>query len=224
MAGMNNKVPSPSFNLELSQSSQASQTDFSSLVSPLYCLNGTFEQLTQSRLCTPSTIQSLYIAKSAIDLLINSPENTNIDARIHSLQAQLTALPPPQNDKIHSCIHISTSILLSAATSRTPLSSTASSTTRSLVYALSATNLGENWPGMLGILFYVVLVGSAASQGRRGHELLHSTLGRVTSEMAVSIHDFNAATQPARRFEYLQRVLKRRCDEGRVVIETVLWS
>lgn len=113
-------------------------------------------------------------------------------------------------DPILECCGLTTLIILDAAETARPLISSDPDLTLALVRALEKTHVEDGWARLDGVLYWICLVGSAAAQGRPGHGLLHSTLGRMMSEIAFTVLDFSYAIKPVWQLARLQLALKRR--------------
>src|ERR1700744_97603 len=107
-------------------------------------------------------------------------------------------------------------IILNAIETPQPLISSDSALTLGLIGALEKTDVGDNWGELSGILYWVTMVGSASSQGRPGHRLLDSTLGRIMGEIAFTAADYAAAVEPIRQFSRLQIAIRRRAQAALV--------
>lgn len=111
-------------------------------------------------------------------------------------------------------------ITLEAISRRVPLTSTDQNLTAGLIKALEKTDIGDCWGDIRGVLYWVALTGSAASQGRDGCRMLDSTLGRSMFQMTFTGHDngFEEAVMPARVFGLMQEALRVR-SEAKIVGE-----
>ena len=189
--------------------------------SPLYCPQRTFSQLLQARRLSDDMACILYNAKALIDLMVDFDEGTieeaDFNITLRHIRAELgchISAQAPQNNPnwnwIFECCRLTVVIMLKAIETPQPLLLTDSAHTLSLVEALEKTDIGGCWGELSGVLYWVSMVGSASSQGRPGHGLLNSTLGRTMSEMAFMSSDFRSAVEPVQQFSRLQIALKRR--------------
>jgi hypothetical protein len=173
-------------------------------------------------------IQVFDIAKTLTDLLIEDYETfvepTIFQSRLSAAQYALSSLnlhsSHHQYHFLYATTHLAASLLLHSMLTSTPLLSSPLSLTFSLVQAISHTNINETWDDNLGLLYWVCMIGAAASEGRDGHGILGSTLGRTMFRMAFEVVDFEAAVESARRFATLQLALGRR-HERKIVEDLV---
>ncbi|KAM3068413.1 hypothetical protein ACMFMG_009549 [Clarireedia jacksonii] len=223
------RVEEPSVTFDDTLTSSTKTEDRSSqLVSPLYCPPGSFEAIGNLNGASNLLIQVLYIAKDLTDLIIEDYETAvepaMFQSRLSIAQYALSSLPPHSSHQQYpfhyATTHLIASLLLHSLVTSTPLLSSPASLTRSLVQTISCTNISETWGDMLGLLYWVCMIGAAASQGRDSHGILDSTLGRTMFRMAFEVVDLEAAVEPARRFATLQLALGRRHE--RKVVEDLL--
>jgi hypothetical protein len=188
--------------------------------SPLYCRQSTFAELFQSKRLGKDTMYILFNAKALIDLVVGFDEGAIEEADFNITLSHIkTALErhPTQDLQIASegnwvfeCCRLTAMIMLNAIETAKPLMSSDSAFTLGLVGALEKTDVGDNWGELSGILYWVSMIGSASSQGRPGHRLLDSTLGRIMCEIAFTPSDFGSAVEPIRQFSRLQIAIQRR--------------
>jgi hypothetical protein len=166
-------------------------------------------------------VHILYNAKALIDLVIKFDEGTIEEAGFDitlchiksELESHISAHDPQSasnGDWVFECCRLTAVIMLKAIESAQALASSDLALTLSLVGALEKTDIGGNWGELSGLLYWVSMVGAASSQGRPGHRLLDSTLGRTMSEIAFTALDFGSAFGPIQWFSRLQMALKRR--------------
>jgi hypothetical protein len=193
--------------------------------SPLYCPQGAFTQLSQSKRLSEDTVYIVYNAKALIDLVINfddgSVEVADFDISLRHIKTELERHISAHNlqsasdrDSVFECCRLTVVIMLKAIETAQPLVSSDSALTLGLVRDLEKTDIGGNWGELSGLLYWISMVGAAASQGKPGHRLLDSTLGRTMSEIAFTALDFGSAVEPVRQFSRLQMALKRRSQVG----------
>lgn len=202
--------------------SQASNTDSIQGIkheSPLYCPQKTFDQLLQSKRLSKDTVDLLYNAKALIDLAIDFDkgvvDRVDFNTALYCLKSRVERHVATHDsgytskgNSIFECCRITVVITLNAIETAQPLMSSDSVLTLELVRALEKTDIGDNWGDLLGVLYWVSMIGSASSHGKPGHRLLDSTLGRTMSKLTA--WDFSAALEPVRQFSRLQKALKRR--------------
>jgi hypothetical protein len=223
MAAINVRPISPTFNCDFSNPSSPPQVRPVYNESPLYCPLGTFDQISQSKLCSEQTLYILYTAKGLIDLLVCDYEcqiecqefyMKLFDAKVR-LEGYLSAEEPQSpsyGDWIFESCRLASHLMLKAIESNSGLISSDSALTTSLVRALARTDIGGNWGDMLGVLYWVLAVGSASSRGRLCHRILDSMLGRTMFDLAFTSPEFVNAIIPTKRFALVQMALKRRAE------------
>ena len=219
LAAIQAQTPTPTLDLDCSQASNADSIQGIKHESPLYCPQKTFDQLLQSKRLSEDTIDLLYNAKALIDMAIDFDEGIvdEVDFNI-ALYYFKTRLEPhiathgsgrtSKGNWIFECCRITVVIILTAIETCQSLMSSDSRLTLDLVKALEKTDIGDNWGDILGVLYWVSMIGSASSHGKPGHRLLDSTLGRTMSKLTA--WDFSAALDPVRQFSRLQKALKNR--------------
>jgi hypothetical protein len=216
VAAISAKPPSPTFDIDFGNIPATDPRIEASQESPLYCPSGTFDQVYQSKRCSQATLQILYNAKDLVDLLVNDYENEERAMGVLMAKAQLEShlsANDPQStshgDWIFESCRITALIILQAIETATPLASSNPSLTLSLAQALGKSNIGDNWGDMLGVLYWVSIIGLAAAQESAGHRLLGSALSRVMFEMAFTVPNLECALRPIQRFACMQAALKR---------------
>lgn len=214
VAAISLQPASPAFDLDVDNTPNAFE---SNQESPLYCPLGTFDQVRRSKRCSQATLQILYNARDLIDLLINDHGDEEFHLQVSTVKAQLELRlsandpqSPSHGDWIFESCRITTLIILNAIETATPLASSNPSLTLSLVQALGKTDTGDNWGDMLGVLYWVSMIGLASTQKSVGHRLLGSTLGRAMFEMAFTVPHFDCSLRPIQRFAIVQEALTRR--------------
>jgi hypothetical protein len=221
LAAIRAQPPTSTFDLDYNRLFNSTSVKDTKHVSPLYCPQETFAQLLQSKQFSEDTVDILYNAKALIDLVIDVDEGTikEVDFNItlfhikNELERHISADDPqgvPDCNWIFECCRLTVAIMLKAVETSQPLLSSSSALTHSLVSALEKTDIGGNWGELSGVLYWVSMIGSASSQGRPGHRVLDSALGRTMSEIAFTASDFGSAVEPVRQFSRLQLALKRR--------------
>jgi len=190
------------------------------LDSPIYYSSDSFEHIRQLQSCSDQTCNLLYIGRDINNLILENHE-THIDVqtfnwRLLTLKTQLEnetyvrSTSGIQNDWIFESCRLAILVTMQAVETCKPLSSTDESLTQALVQALEKTNTADKWEDMLGSLYWVCMIGAAASEGRAGHKILASTLGRTMFQMAFGMDDFDCAVKPIQRFAAMQIALNRR--------------
>jgi len=217
VAAISTKPPSPTFDIDFQNTPGTFRRIEASQESPLYCPSRTFDQLHQSKRCSQATLQILYSVKYLIDLLVNDHENEELRMEVSIIKAQLESHLPandPQStshgDWIFESCRITALIILQAIETDKPFPSSNPSLTLSLAQVLGKSDIGDNWGDMLGVLYWVSIIGLAAAQENAGHRLLGSTLSRVMFEMAFTVPNFECALRPIQRFACMQAALKQR--------------
>jgi hypothetical protein len=217
VAAVSVKPPSPTFDIDFESTPGTFPRIGASQESPLYCPSRTFDQVHQSKRCSQATLQILYNVRDLIDLLVNDHENEELRIEVSIVKAKLESLLPandPQStsygDWIFESCRITALIILQAIETAKPFPSSNPSLTLSLAQALGKSDIGDNWGDMLGVLYWVSIIGLAAAQENAGHRLLGSTLNRVMFEMAFAVPNFECALRPIQRFACMQATLKRR--------------
>ncbi|PMD57414.1 uncharacterized protein K444DRAFT_53669 [Hyaloscypha bicolor E] len=221
LAAIRAQPPTSTFDLDYNRLFNSASVKDTKHVSPLYCPQETFAQLLQSKQFSEDTVDILYNAKALIDLVIDVDEGTikEVDFNItlfhikNELERHISADDPqgiPDCNWVFECCRLTVAIMLKAMETSQPLLSSSSALTHSLVSALEKTDIGGNWGELSGVLYWVSMIGSASSQGRPGHRVLDSALGRTMSEIAFTASDFGSAVEPVRKFSRLQLALKRR--------------
>jgi hypothetical protein len=223
MTAINARPISPIFNCDFSNPSSPPQVTPVYSESPLYCPLGAFDQVSQSRLCSEQTLHILYAAKDLIDLLVYDCESQieqqefyaglfDVKTRLESHFPATEPQSPSYGDWIFESCRLASHLLLAAAEASTGLISSDPALTTSLVQALARTDIGGNWDDMLGVLYWVLLIGSASSRGRPCHRILDSMLGRTLFDVAFASPEFVDAVIPTKRFALVQLALKRRAE------------
>ncbi|TEY79916.1 hypothetical protein BOTCAL_0040g00330 [Botryotinia calthae] len=169
-------------------------------VSPLYCPSGSFESVRQLKGFDGSLVQVLYIAKDLIDFIVGGYEQVVYNG---NFQSRLSYW-------IFECCRLATLIIFQAMEACTPLPSSDDYLTSAMICAIERTDIDEDWEDMLGILYWVSIIACASSQGRSGHGIPDSRLGRTIYRIASSVHHFEYATGPTQKFAQLQMVLAKR--------------
>ena len=185
--------------------------------SPLYCPSGTFEQVRQSNRCSQATLQIIYGARDLIDLLLIHRENEEVRIEISTVKAQLESQlsasnpqSPSHGDWIFESCRVAALIILQAVEQTTPLASCNPLLAESLVQALEKTDIGGIWGDMLGVLYWVLVIGLASARKSVGHKLLSSTMIRAMFKIAFTVPNFDYALRPIQRFAMMQAALKQR--------------
>ena len=221
LAAIRAQPATSTFNFDYSQTPNANSMHGTKHESPLYCPQGTFTLLFQSKRLSEDTVYILCNAKALIDLVINfdegAIEEVNFDSMLCHIKTELerhisTHDPrsPPDSNWVFECCRLTVLIILNAIETTQTLASSDSALTLGLVGALEKTDIGGSWEELSGLLYWVSMVGAASSQGRPGHRLLDSTLSRTMSKIAFSALDFRSAVEPLRQFSRLQMGLMRR--------------
>jgi hypothetical protein len=185
--------------------------------SPLYCPSRTFERVRRSKSCSQVTLQIIYGARDLIDLLLSNREDEEVRIEVSTIKAQLEShisahnpQSPSHGDWVFESCRVAALIILQAVEKTTPLASCNPLLTESLVQALEKTDIGGIWGDMLGVLYWVLMIGLASTQKSGGHKLLSSTMSRVMFEIAFMVPHFNYALRPIERFAMIQAALKQR--------------
>ena len=163
----------------------------------------------------------LHDAKALVDLVIGFDEGAIEEADFNLTLGHIkTALErhtstrdlqiTPKGKWIFECCRLTAMIMLNAIETAQPLASSDSASTLGLVGALEKTDIGGNWGEVSGLLYWISMIGSASSQGRPGHRLLDSSLGRIMCEIAFTASDFGSAVEPLRQFSRFQIAMKKR--------------
>ncbi|KIM92659.1 hypothetical protein OIDMADRAFT_36437 [Oidiodendron maius Zn] len=211
----------PMFDLYYSEASSVDSTHYIQHESPLYCPENTFDQLLQSKHINEDTVNVLYNAKALIDLVIDFDDGVVDEAGFsitfkylkNDLEYHISTHDPrctSTRNWIFECCRLTVVIVLRAIETGQSLISSDSMLTPCLITALEKTGIGDSWGELSGVLYWVSIIGSASSQGKPGHRLLDSTLGRIMSRLAFTASDFSSAVEPVRQFSRLQMALKRR--------------
>jgi hypothetical protein len=185
--------------------------------SPLYCPSRTFEQVSQSKRCSQATLQIIYGARDLIDLLLSHHENEEVSIDISRIKAQLEGhlsannpQSPCHGDWIFESCRVAALIILQAVEQSTPLATCNPLLTESLVQALGKTDIGGTWGDMLGVLYWVLMIGLASTQKNVGYKLLGSTVICAMFKIAFTVPHFDYALRPIQRFAMMQATLKQR--------------
>ena len=221
LAAIRAQPATSTFNFDYSQTPNANSMHGTKHESPLYCPQGTFTLLFQSKRLSEDTVYILCNAKALIDLVINfdegAIEEVNFDSMLCHIKTELERhisihdpRSPPDSNWVFECCRLTVLIILNAIETTQTLASSDSALTLGLVGALEKTDIGGSWEELSGLLYWVSMVGAASSQGRPGHRLLDSTLSRTMSKIAFSVLDFRSAVEPLRQFSRLQMGLMRR--------------
>jgi hypothetical protein len=223
MAAINARPISPIFNCDFSNPSSPSQVPPIYSESPLYCPLGTFDQVSRSRLCSKQTLHILYTAKDLIDLLLYEYESQigrqefymrlfDVKIRLESHVSAKEPQSPSYGDWVFESCRLASHLMLAAVDAGTGLISSDPALATSLVQALVRTDIGGNWGDMLGVLYWVLVVGSASSRGSPCHRSLDSMLGRTMFDVAFTGLEFSNAVIPTKRFALMQMALNKRAE------------
>ena len=221
LAAIRAQPATSTFNFDYSQAPNVNSMHCTKHESPLYCPQGIFTQLFQSKRLSEGTAYILCNAKALIDLVINfdegAIEEVDFDSMLCHIKTELErhisthdSRSASDSNWVFECCRLTVLIILNAIETTQTLASSDSALTLGLVGALEKTDIGGNWEELSGLLYWVSMVGAASSQGRPGHRLLDSTLSRTMSEIAFTALDFGSAVEPVRQFSRFQTVLKRR--------------
>ncbi|KIM94807.1 hypothetical protein OIDMADRAFT_149363 [Oidiodendron maius Zn] len=222
LAALQAQPATTTFDLDYSQALNADPVCGIKHVSPLRCPQKSFAQLLKYKGVSEDTVNLLYHAKALIDLMVNFDEGIidelNFKIVLSNIKSELERhiftrehQSAPDTDWVFDCCHLTVVIMLIAIEKGQPFASTDTVLTVGLVKALEKTDIGDNWGELSGVLYWVLMIGSASSHGRPGHRLLDSTLARTMSKLAFTTSDFGSAVEPVRQFSRLQMALKRRC-------------
>ena len=221
LAAIQGQPAIPKFDLDYSWTSNTDSMHAMKYESPLYCPQKTFDPLLQSKRLSEDTLHLLYNSKALIDLVVDFDEgavnDASFDITFYYLKTELEhhtsahdVIVTSERHWIFECCRLTVVIILVAIETSQPLVSSDSMFTRCLVRALEKTDIGDNWGELSGVLYWVLMVGSASCHGRPGHRLMDSTLGRTMAKLTFTALDFSSALEPIRRFSHLQRALERR--------------
>jgi hypothetical protein len=186
-----------------------------------------FMVLRNSKTPDEQTTSVLLSTKSLMDLLLaqyegaepNEDEATftiQFRALKSQIQSHLSAYDPMcpcYGDFTYESCRLSCLIVVEAIEERKPLNETSQLVASSLSSTLEKTDLSNTWGDMLGVLYWVSMIGSAAWKGRggSGERIMDSTLGSTMFKATFENMDLGCAIRPARLFGRLQIALKRRC-------------
>lgn len=133
------------------------------------------------------------------------------------IQSQLSAYDPMcpcHGDFTYESCRLSCLLVVEAVETCKPLNQTSQLLTSCLSDALERTDLSNTWGDMLGVLYWVSMIGSAAWKGRGGpgEKMMDSTLGSTMFKVTFEGMGLGCAIRPARLFGRLQMALKTRCE------------
>ncbi|TAQ88938.1 hypothetical protein B7494_g2735 [Chlorociboria aeruginascens] len=132
--------------------------------------------------------------------------------QIHSHRSAHDPTSQSYNDFTYESCRLSCLLVAEAVEACKPLNQTSHLLACSLSAAIVRTNLSNTWGNMLGVLYWVSMIGSAAWKGRGGsrERKMDSTLGSTMFKETFENPDLGCAIRPARLFGRLQIALKRR--------------
>jgi hypothetical protein len=217
VAAINAQPASPAFDIDIDNVPITFPIIGTIQESPLYCPSRTFEQVRRSKRCSQATLQIIFGARDLIDLLLSHHESEEVRIEISTVKAQLESQlsannpqSPSHGDWIFESCRVAALIILQAVEQTTPLASCNPLLAESLVQALEKTDIGGIWGDMLGVLYWVLIIGLASTQKSVGHRLLSSTMTRAMFKIAFTVPHFDYALGPIQRFAMMQAALKQR--------------
>jgi hypothetical protein len=217
VTAINAQPTSPTFDIDIDNAPTIFPIISAIHESPLYCPSRTFEQVRRSKHCSEATLQIIYGARDLIDLLLSHHENEEVCREISTVKAQLESHLSANNPQSPSCgdwifesCRVAALLILQAVEQSTPLASCNPLLTESLVQALEKTDIGGMWGDMLGVLYWVLMIGLASTQKNVGPKLLGSTVILAIFKIAFTDLHFDCALKPIQRFAMMQVALKQR--------------
>lgn len=115
---------------------------------------------------------------------------------------------PAKRDYIYESCRLTSLIILNAIMKSQRLAEADCSMTLKLVNALGHTDVASNWSDMLGVLYWIALVGTAATIGKPEFAYMSSTLGSATFELCYTTKDPRAAVRPVQVFSRLHALIR----------------
>jgi hypothetical protein len=180
------------------------------LESPLYCPREDFYSVRKHPKCSVQTLQVLRWMRYLIDAVTD--HNSAPNAEYASVRASLIAMPSVttavdkfSRDYIFESCRLASMIMITALDTGTPFVDLNGSLGEELKLALEKTDIGGYWGSMSGVLFWIAMVGSAATFGKPQHSFMNSVLVRGDHELTYRNSMFEAATLAAYKFQRLHR-------------------
>lgn len=97
--------------------------------------------------------------------------------------------------------------MLSCVSESQPFSKAPPELVQSLLALLKLTDVGDNWGDLIGVFFWVLMVGSAPTQGKPNEGYADSLLGQTMLHMCFHGYSLDSAMEPPKMFGRFHRIL-----------------
>lgn len=179
--------------------------------SPLYRLSSSFHTISASKCFPLDLLQVLNASYDLVELVLKNSDSyrgaepyltylSSIRGQIMSFTSINERNSPSKGDYVYECSRLASVIMLSCVESSQPLSKCPQSLIDMLVDALKRTEVGDNWGDLSGLMYWVVLVGAAVTQGRNEPGYMDSVLTQIMLHMCFSGYSLDSALEPPRKF------------------------
>ena len=115
---------------------------------------------------------------------------------------------PAERDHIYESCRLTNLIVLNAIMKSQQLAEADCSITSKLAKTLGHTDVTSNWSDMLGVLYWIALVGTAATIGKPEFVYMSSILGSATFELCYTTKDPRTAIRPVQVFSRLHSLIR----------------
>lgn len=197
------------------------QTNLTSLCSVFMAMSNcptANKEMTSMLLSTKSFIESLLALYEGCEPSVQEEETFGVElySQKAEIQSHLSASDPNSpsfGDYTYECVRLSSLLIIEAIEMRVPLNKASELLATSLSSAIAKTDLSGTWGEMLGVLYWVSMIGAAAWKGRggKGERMMDSVLGSAMFKATFEPGDLGSAIAPVRMFGRFQIALERRC-------------
>jgi hypothetical protein len=189
--------------------------------SPLYRITASFDTISTSKCSSARLLHVLNATYDLVDLVIQySDGDPNLDpysSSFSKIQRQITGFSsinkqdrPTKGDHIYESSRLASVVMLYCVEKSLPFSKTPQSLVDMLVSAVKKTNVGDNWDDFSGVMYWVILVGAAVTQGRSGPGYMDSLLTQLMLHMCFSGYSLDSGLEPPRKFGRFHHIIKTR--------------
>ena len=208
---MTGNPSSPAFDLEFPEPVEhLSDLDYIP-ESPLYRPRKRFFSLESSKLCSPETLLVLEGMGELLEHVLPTanglyPKRLFIST-VNWLYERMLFVPA-ERDHIYESCRLTNLIVLNAIMKSQQLAEADCSITSKLAKTLGHTDVTSNWSDMLGVLYWIALVGTAATIGKPEFVYMSSILGSATFELCYTTKDPRTAIRPVQVFSRLHSLIR----------------
>lgn len=179
--------------------------------SPIYRPRTSFSSVEGSKYCGQDTLELLYNMEDLFTKLLERSQNglsseTCYQNCLRATYSRIFTIPPATQirttptDACYEATRLCTAITLHAMINSRGIFHTPLELSKQLIVLLKATNIGNAWGDMLGVLYWIAITGTAACPEGPEHLFFDGLLGKCQFAVAYSTSRPEARILPALRF------------------------